>query len=201
MGKTYTNFGGNPVSDEFARDIDNSSDNGFIVTGFTGGLSDAGDMLILRTNDAGFYSWAKSYHADYDDGYSIETAHDGGYIMCGQTNAGADLANIFLVKVDANGDTSVTAISDVNEVLNGLSASTHVFPNPNSGLFQVNLSSGAGRDVKVQLTDLQGRLIRQIGVMNEQETMSVDLTDLNSGIYLVQFQVESGSFYKHTIIR
>lgn len=200
-GKTYTNFGGNPVSDEFARDMDVSSDNGFIITGFTGGLSDAGDMLILRTNDAGFYSWAKSYSAEYDDGYSIETAHDGGYIMCGQTDAGADIANIFLVKVDANGDTSVVAISDIDDPFIEISRSTLVYPNPNSGVFQISLPDGVGRNIDVQVVDVQGRVLKQIGTMNELEMMPADMSEMTAGVYLLQFKSSLGTFYKRLIIR
>ncbi|HEX7320669.1 MAG TPA: hypothetical protein VF399_10000 [bacterium] len=51
--------------------------------------------------------WTRIYNkSDWDEGYSIKQANDGGYVVCGETNLyGNDNYQIYIIKTDANGDT------------------------------------------------------------------------------------------------
>ena len=82
------------------------------------------------------------------------------------------------------------AIAGVNDI--NRSDLLNIYPNPNNGVFTVNVKEGKGELSGLKITDLSGR---QVNAVIEQMTGSswkVDMGALSSGIYLVQAQTESG---------
>ena len=91
---------------EWARSIDKTSDNGFIVCG-----SGVLDVYLLRTNSLGDSIWSKYINVTYQDaGECVRQTQDGGFIICGYTtgNYPVDSGQILLIKTDQNGDTTWT---------------------------------------------------------------------------------------------
>lgn len=64
-----------------------------------------------------------------------------------------------------------------------------VFPNPNTGLFTVQLTSGQIINL-VEIYDLNGRLIERIEA--GMESVQVDLKGLSTGVYMVKLLSDSG---------
>ena len=86
-------YGGS--SFDFANDIQQTTDGGFIVTGYTSstdnnvtqnnGLDDA---WILKLNNLGDLQWQKCFGgSDKEDAVSIQQTIDGGYVACGYTKS------------------------------------------------------------------------------------------------------------------
>ena len=99
-------FGG--TSDDFGSSIAVTDDHGYIVTGLTRSFGDnVPDVYLIRTNAVGDTLWTKAHDCGSDDiGYSVAVAHDGGFIIAGETNSiGAGGTDVLLVKTDALGDT------------------------------------------------------------------------------------------------
>jgi hypothetical protein len=98
--KTY---GG--TNDEEAYSIQQTSDGGYIVAGYTYSFG-AGyyDIFLIKTDASGNIQWAKTYGGtNYEDASSVQQTSDGGYIVAGYTSSfGA--GGIFLIKTDANGN-------------------------------------------------------------------------------------------------
>ena len=73
------------------------------------------------------------------------------------------------------------------------------FPNPSDGIFRVRLATMAAGHTKVQLYDLQGRVVGTVfeGELqaNEQRELAVDLPGLAAGTYLLR--VQSGAFIEN----
>lgn len=71
----------------------------------------------------------------------------------------------------------------------------NVYPNPSNGI--VNLSSAVlpGTNFSVQVVDSRGRL-----VANEKNTMIMDLTHLENGIYFMNLYPEIGGVYTERIV-
>ena len=95
-------FGG--TNDDFGRAVQQTSDGGYIIAGYTysfgAGLS---DVYLIKTDADGNLLWQKTYGGtNYDFGYSVQQTSDGGYIITGSYNSNQ---NIYLIKTDANGDT------------------------------------------------------------------------------------------------
>ena len=73
----------------------------------------------------------------------------------------------------------------------------HIFPNPTSDIIKMELNFDQIREVKIQLIDLNGRLIwtrEQIGSQIEQVK---DLTNLSDGNYFLNFLID-GNKYSQT---
>jgi len=117
--KTY---GGSGI--DFAYSIQQTSDGGYIVAGYTNSFG-AGDddIWVLKLDSNGEVVWQKTYGGSgVDDAYSIQQTSDGGYILAGRTNSfGAGGYDAWVLKLDSLGNvlgcpagliggTSVTAI-------------------------------------------------------------------------------------------
>ena len=82
--KTYGGVSG----DDHAHSIQQTTDGGYIVAGYTDVLWGwRSDMWILKLDQTGNVSWQKTYGGtDFDEAYSIQQTSDGGYIVAGTTN-------------------------------------------------------------------------------------------------------------------
>jgi hypothetical protein len=104
--KTYGGTG-----NESANCVRQTSDSGFIMAGVTDSYG-AGftDFYIIRTDKNGDTLWTKTFGGtEYDYGLSVENTLDGGFIFSGQessTNGG--IANIYVIKTDASGNSQWT---------------------------------------------------------------------------------------------
>ncbi|MBI5527152.1 MAG: hypothetical protein HY897_12525 [Deltaproteobacteria bacterium] len=94
-------FGGD--KEDIAYDIEQTSDEGYVVAGYTTSVSAGGsDFWVLKLTPNGDVSWQKSYgEAGEDQANAVLQTTDGGYILAGRTSSysGASL----LAKLDQNG--------------------------------------------------------------------------------------------------
>ncbi|MFC1543144.1 hypothetical protein ACFL4K_01235 [Candidatus Neomarinimicrobiota bacterium] len=99
-------FGGS--SEELSRSVQQTSEGGYIVVGYTNSFG-AGDMdtWLIKTNEAGNTVWTRTYGGSQDDrGYFVQQTSDSGYVITGETSSyGAGGEDIWLIKTDASGDT------------------------------------------------------------------------------------------------
>jgi len=101
---TWTNtFGGG--GDHYGRCVQQTSDSGFIITGGTADLSLIADMIIIKTDHSGNSIWTTILGGtEFDIGNCVYEASDGGYVAVGMTRSFGGMAEIYVVKVNANGD-------------------------------------------------------------------------------------------------
>ena len=102
FAKTY----GGTYEDK-ASSVQQTSDGGYIVAGYTESFgAGSTDVFLIKTDASGNVIWAKTYGGtDYDWVSSVQQTSDGGYIVAGSTNSfGAGGDDIFLIKTDANGN-------------------------------------------------------------------------------------------------
>ena len=84
-------FGG--TSDEYSGSVQQTSDGGFILTGYTysnngdvSGNHGGADIWVAKLNTAGVLQWQKCFGGTSDDwGSSIKQTNDGGFILTGRT--------------------------------------------------------------------------------------------------------------------
>jgi hypothetical protein len=102
FAKTYRG-----LDSDQAFSVQQTSDGGYIVAGFTRSFGAGNfDVLLVKTDASGNVQWAKTYGgANSDRVSSVQQTSDGGYILAGETwSFGAGGRDVFLVKTDANGN-------------------------------------------------------------------------------------------------
>jgi hypothetical protein len=97
--------------DDMAYAVDQAPDSGFIIGGGTYSFgSGRPNVYVVRTDAQGDTLWTRTYGgADEDYAFSVAATRDSGFIVCGWTRSyGAGMADIYLIKTDARGDTEWT---------------------------------------------------------------------------------------------
>jgi len=92
---------------EWGNSLIQTSDGGYAIAGtttsFGAGLSDA---YLVKLDANGNLQWTKTIGGkEFEDGYALIQTADGGYAIAGQTNSfGAGGYDVYVVKLDANGN-------------------------------------------------------------------------------------------------
>ena len=109
-----------------AYSIEQTSDKGFVITGWANGYGEInGDSYILKTDSLGNPLFTKTYGFKGSDwGTSILQTADGGYVIGGTYSTDSTSLDVdaYIIKTDANGDTlwSKTYGGSGAEAINGL---------------------------------------------------------------------------------
>ena len=98
--KTY---GGS--SNEDPHSIQQTSDGGYIMAGYTSSFGVGTDFWILKLDASGNITWQKAYGGSNTEiAYSIQQTGDGGYIVAGITDSFNNVTlDILVIKLDSNG--------------------------------------------------------------------------------------------------
>jgi predicted transcriptional regulator len=99
--KTY---GGN--QSEWANSGLRTTDGGYIFTGYTTTYGAGGqNVWVLKTNSSGIEQWNKTYGGNNSgEGWSIQKTSGGGFILTGCTYEYDSMGDLFLIKIDSNGN-------------------------------------------------------------------------------------------------
>lgn len=103
---------------ESGSSVKQTQDGGFIVCGSTTSYGPSlSYVYLLKIDSRGLESWKKIYGNSskiQNTGSSVSQTTDGGYILCG-TSFGGGKGDIYLVKTNANGDSTWTKTYGLND--------------------------------------------------------------------------------------
>ena len=97
-------FGGSKYA--YGQSICPTSDDGYIIAGYTGTGSHGNDVLLLKINNMGNEIWSKTFGGELNDyGHSVQQTMDNGYIISGLTRSFGNGENdVYLIKTDSSGN-------------------------------------------------------------------------------------------------
>ncbi|MFH1321233.1 MAG: PKD domain-containing protein [Bacteroidota bacterium] len=124
------------------------------------------------------------------------------------TYSTAGFYDVKLVATNAFGSDSLTETNyiEVSPVgigeLQVTSYSLQVYPNPNRGIFNLDIYLEEKEDVKVEIFDMRGQVIcsGQTGRISGLFTKEIDLSDYRGGIYHLQVVTKKGVINKKIVI-
>ncbi len=98
-------FGG--TSTENGYSVQETSDHGFIIAGFTSLNAGNFDAYLIKTTSIGDTLWTKKYGgSSHDYGNCVKQTTDGGYVLVGYTGSfGAGNSDVYVIKTNSGGDT------------------------------------------------------------------------------------------------
>src|SRR3989441_3306760 len=196
---------GGPGAD-YAISIAKTSDNGFVVAGWTNSFGAGGnDAWVLRLDNTGRVIWQKAYGGKGDDvAFSVGQTSDGGFIVAGSTNSsGAGGRDAWLFKLTSTGnvvwqktyggtgdDNAVSA----EETTDGgfvLAATTSSFGNGNSDVWILKLNhngsiskacqgTGIMRDSNAPVTDTNASATTTTAVANDATVVATATTAITT---------------------
>jgi len=98
---------------EYGFSVQQTIDDGYIVTGFTDSYgAGVDDVYLIKTDLNGDTLWTRTYGGyNHDAGYFAQQTADGGYIVAGTTESyGSGGEDVYLIKTNSGGDAMWTKI-------------------------------------------------------------------------------------------
>ena len=89
----------------------NTSDNGYLLTGYSYNGTTGRDLVVVKTNSLGDTLWTKTVHSGTGDEYAVKAVetYDEKYAICGTVyNVSSPSREVFLMKLDTNGSVIFT---------------------------------------------------------------------------------------------
>jgi len=171
-------------------------------------VTESGTYSVIVTNDNGINSYDTVTVTVHD----LPVVNLGDDIQAGGTvtlDAGAGFASYLwsdgstgqTLQVTESGTYSVTVTNewgcegsdDINititgiEDINGSNMNITLYPNPNKGLFNINISSNQNAEMILELTDLQGKIVYTNDISKTMMYQSsIDVSDLADGVYYLK---------------
>lgn len=99
-------YGG--VNQDECRAVRQTADGGYIAAGATSSFGSGGyDVYLVRTDASGDSLWSRVIGGgSADRAYSLDLTPDGGCVVAGYTGSfGAGVSDVYLLRINANGDT------------------------------------------------------------------------------------------------
>jgi hypothetical protein len=176
---------------------------------FNGGASNAHWSVLWSgtTNGYGVTEGGSSGSPIFNENGRVVGQLSGGSSFCNNTN-GRDLYGKFYTNWDLCGsssgaqlkpwlDPSNTGASSIDGIYKpGTSASIQekpnmsnftIYPNPNAGLFDINLDMKQLSDVKIEIINALGQIIKTVEIENVQNSnYTFDIKEHNAGVYFIK---------------
>jgi len=97
-------------------------------------------------------------------------------------------------------DSVTVNVVDCLSLLNGLNEiGILVYPNPNEGIFYIELPSMPSELIEIKIFDLQAKLIQKKSLKIDNKVIQIDMSEFNNGIYFIELIIDNEIFRQKII--
>ena len=206
-------YGGS--GDDDASDIQQTKDNGYIVTGtsdsrdgdVTGGTG-YGNYWMLKIDTQGGIQWEETLGGigDGEVAQSVQQTYEGGYIVAGMSGSNSYTSTGFhggnedywIVKFASDTITEIEETTSIPSLM-----SLWNFPNPASKAITIYYNFSIEQNIALGIYDLYGRLIAPLenGLIAEgSHILKYDCSQLPSGLYFIRLQIPGEILSKQLMV-
>lgn len=196
--------------EDLAYRIRQTSDGGYIVTGYTGSSDfdvifnhatsfSTLDIWVLKLDAIGEITWQKSLGSSgYQDSYDIAETSDGGFIVSGNTggNNSGDVSGY----LGGNLDYWIVKLGPANLNTNNFNNKRFsIYPNPsNLGVVNIQLNETTTSEVSGNIIEVSsGKTIKEFKISPSNNQVTLD--QLANGVYIVKI-IADGYTENHKLV-
>ena len=183
-------YGGEGSTWEVAKSIVQTNDGDYMITGLTESLGGPnGNVLVMKVSATGDLLWMQAYGGSGTDwGKSIQQTNDGGFIIAGHTSSYSSSSDVYLIKLNDLGT------SDTHDKL--ISDELRIYTNPDKNTLNIRIRY----KTKIEIINLDGKIIYDKTIQGQNDLLSIDISDVPKGLYLIKFINEKNSYTEKIII-
>jgi len=193
-------FGG--TGDDMGYSVQQTSDSGYIVVGTTSSFNDEANVFLTKVGTYGEIIWTKTFGGTgIDEGHSVQQTSDGGYIIAGSTTSfGAGGPDVYLIKVDPEGE-DVSKVIKKAEDLHLIGSSEKEYRGtyvPGEGKpLTLKLDGVSSGKLSFKIFTLTGEKIFDKEISCENGEFKLDVPkDIAAGVYIIKVEGPKFSFTK-----
>jgi PKD repeat protein len=87
------------------------------------------------------------------------------------------------------------SVSDLN-----LNAAVNIYPNPTREVVTIELNAASQYFTQLEIEDVNGKIVRLIPLKVRTQDKSLDVRDLEAGIYLIRIKLDNGTFLTQRLL-
>ena len=192
-------FGG--TKGDHGCSVQQTLDGGYIIVGKTSSYG-AGDfdVYLIKTDSEGNRVWEKTFGGpSWDDGECVQQTSDGGYIIVGQTGWTTPNSDVYLIKVDSQGNLVWEKTFGGTDHDSGYS----VQQTSDGGYIVVGATGSVGlswRDIYLLKVDSQGNLVWEKTFGGTKSTWGPSIERTSDGAYVIVGGIEYDEANKEDVL-
>lgn len=180
-----------------------TNDGGFITSGTIWQQNGVRGIFVYKQNSSGDTIWTKSYHKGaYGGATEIHQTTDEGYIVSGYVsyNGSGSEADAWVLKLNESG---CLKIPDRTEIISR--NNVNLYPNPANQFVYCSFNTPIiiNKTVKIKIHSLDGKILKGFSFplnSQEQNNISLDVSNMDNGIYVVKFELGNEIVVKKIMI-